>query len=198
MWHSQSGQDKLVSELLGNKRSGFFIDLAANEPVSISNTLALERDFGWNGLCIEGNPHWWFPLSHRKCDLVGAVISDYDDESILFSGQNNGLAGIVNPAFDNQDRAGANVKHGVSFSTVLSMFGVPRTIDYLSLDVEGAEFAIMENFPFEAYNIRVITVERPSDKLKQLLSKHGYRFKTSSYNTHGDELWIGPEGHITN
>ena len=191
IWHSQSGQDHLVAKLLNYKKGGFFIDLAANEPVDISNTLALERDFGWRGLCIEGNPHWWFPLSHRKCDVVGAVISDNDDEEILFSKQNNGLAGIVNAEFDNHDVHAADTRHGVSFSTVLSRLRVPMKIDYLSLDVEGAEFAVMKNFPFGIYEIGVLTVERPSDKLKTLLRKHGYRFHTSSYNTHGDELWLG-------
>ena len=55
-WHSQAKQDELVHRLLHRKRSGFFVDLATNHPVRISNTRALERDFGWSGLCIEANP----------------------------------------------------------------------------------------------------------------------------------------------
>ena len=55
-WHSQTKQDELVHRLLHRKRSGFFVDLAANHPVRISNTRALERDHGWSGLCIEANP----------------------------------------------------------------------------------------------------------------------------------------------
>ena len=55
-WHSQAGQDRLVLKLLQGKTSGFFVDLAANDALHLSNTRALERDFGWRGLCIEGNP----------------------------------------------------------------------------------------------------------------------------------------------
>jgi len=48
-WFSQKNQDKIVSSLLRNKMEGYFIDLAAHHAVSLSNTLALERQFGWKG-----------------------------------------------------------------------------------------------------------------------------------------------------
>ena len=48
-WHSQSGQDKTIAKLHGLKRGGFFIDLASNEPLHLSNTRTLERDLGWQG-----------------------------------------------------------------------------------------------------------------------------------------------------
>merc|ERR1719433_2070174 len=51
--HSQVGQDMLVQSLLRCKRNGFFVDLAANDAVKLSNTLMLERDFQWNGICVE-------------------------------------------------------------------------------------------------------------------------------------------------
>ena len=75
-WHSEEGQDKIVAELLGHKRGGFHIDLAANGAVFGSNTRALERDYGWSGVCIEANPRYWAALvtGVRSCHLVGAAI----------------------------------------------------------------------------------------------------------------------------
>ena len=58
-WHSQSRQDEEVAAVLTETgaplRNGYFIDLAANDPIFLSNTRALERDHGWRGLCIDGN-----------------------------------------------------------------------------------------------------------------------------------------------
>ena len=54
-WHSQSGQDKTIAKLHGLKRGGFFIDLASNEPLHLSNTRTLERDLGWQGVCIDAS-----------------------------------------------------------------------------------------------------------------------------------------------
>ena len=74
-WHSDFGQDKYVQELLGGKRGGFFIDLAANNPIHSSNTRALERDYGWSGLCIEPNPYYHAPLAKkRSCRLVVCAV----------------------------------------------------------------------------------------------------------------------------
>jgi hypothetical protein len=53
---AQAGQDLMVSGLLRQVRSGFFIDLAANDATSLSNTYKLETDFDWTGLCFEPNP----------------------------------------------------------------------------------------------------------------------------------------------
>ena len=58
------------------QRPGFFVDLAANDPFIRSNTFALERCLGWNGLCIEPIPNLHSKLRHeRTCQLVPNCIS---------------------------------------------------------------------------------------------------------------------------
>ena len=75
-WHSQVQQDQSVAKIFDYKRSGYFVDLAANEPVYISNTRALERDFGWTGLCIDGNQNYVDKLVvQRTCSVFKAVVS---------------------------------------------------------------------------------------------------------------------------
>ena len=41
-WHGQSGQDRTIAKLFEDKRNGYFVDLASNEPIYLSNTRALE------------------------------------------------------------------------------------------------------------------------------------------------------------
>jgi hypothetical protein len=45
---SQVKQDEYVAAML-SKKSGFFVDLAANDATYLSNTFTLERDYQWNG-----------------------------------------------------------------------------------------------------------------------------------------------------
>ena len=40
---SQAGQDHTVLDILGGKRGGFFVDLAANDASHISNSVLLEQ-----------------------------------------------------------------------------------------------------------------------------------------------------------
>ena len=73
-WFSQFRQDEVVARLLKGKRNGFYIDLAANDAIRISNTYALEKYFGWKGLCLEPNPVYWSGLAYRNCEVVAAVV----------------------------------------------------------------------------------------------------------------------------
>lgn len=56
------------------------------------------------------------------------------------------------------------------------ILGVFR-VDLFVLDIEGAEFAILETIPFQELDIRHIYIEvdkAPKQKVKDLLAKYGY------------------------
>lgn len=193
-WFAQVRQDEIVSLLLKRKRNGYFIDLASNDAVKISNTFALEKYFGWNGLCVEPNPMYWGGLSYRKCDVVGAVIGASNMEEVQFKYPNRAGAqgGIVGAQFDNKDPSKFNEDHRrytVTLLDVFERFRTPTVIDYFSLDVEGAEEFIMQTFPFARYRFNVLTVERPSDTLKSLLETNGYVFLKLLKQNSGETLW---------
>jgi hypothetical protein len=74
----------------------------------------------------------------------------------------------------NEPEANLEDRYTAPITEVLRRYNVPKTIDYISLDVEGSEYEIMKDFPFEEYRIQVMTVERPSKQLKELLESKGY------------------------
>ena len=83
-WHSASGQDRFIVALLDGQRDGFFVDVGSDEPVRQSNTRALERDYGWHGLCIEADAAKVFALARRRtCSVVGAIVSGSVDQVAL-------------------------------------------------------------------------------------------------------------------
>ena len=51
--YSQHGQDIKILELLNYKKNGYFLDIGCGDFKRISNTYALEKDFDWNGLCVD-------------------------------------------------------------------------------------------------------------------------------------------------
>jgi hypothetical protein len=178
-WFAHKSQDKLVLGLLRNKQRGYFIDLAANEAIATSNTLALELNANWTGLCIEPNPVYWYALAYyRRCHVVAAVVGKKPMEHVYF--RYKGMwGGIVGDEFDNQ----ANMSKGdfrIQFTAplldILQLYQAPPVIDYLNLDVEGAEEFILQHFPFSHYKFSILTVERPKDSLQALLNRSGYVF----------------------
>jgi hypothetical protein len=61
-----------------------------------------------------------------------------------------------------------------SLGAILRECDCPRVIDYLSIDVEGAEDRVLSAFPFAEYRLNCLTVERPGEPLKALLARNGY------------------------
>jgi len=198
---SQVDQDRVIEALVKVYRSkhsnevgsdttpNYFIDLAANDAIQLSNTLRLEKS-GWEGLCVEPNPVYWYRLAHRKCKVAGAFVGGKSDMQDITVSLSKEYGGIVGDGFDNAKRKHTDEKrYSVSLSTVFSTFDVPRNIQYLSLDVEGAEELIMKDFPFDEYKINFITIERPQPGLQKLLKSHGYMFVTLLV-TWGETLWV--------
>ena len=73
---------------------------------------------------------------------------------------------------------------------LLASHNAPTEIDYLSIDTEGSEFAILEQFDFDRYDIKVITCEHNYTPLRQqifdLLTAHGYRRKLEEHSKFED------------
>lgn len=199
-WSAQVKQDEIVAALTNSQRNGYFVDLASNHAITLSNTYGLERNLEWNGICIEGNSKLWGELVRRQCQLVAAVVGQSVNEKISFMvrPQKDGLSGIVNDKFDNKDanKQGKEVTiveehYAVPLQYILKHNHAPKVIDYLSLDVEGAEFYVMEKFPFDEYLFRIITIERPQPELRSLLRDNNYILHAViAGRHHGETLWF--------
>ena len=138
----------------------------------------------WTGLCIEPNPMYLPDLvSHRTCDVFVNPVSKATGEEVTFRMQNV-YGGIVGSHMDNHETAhgkGAATSTTVTLTTVtlsqvLKQFNMPKVIEYLSLDVEGAEDYVMQGFKFD-YIFLLITVERPPPSFHELIVPHGYHFE---------------------
>ena len=195
-WHSQHGQDFVIGSLFSDSPPGFFVDLAANEAIYLSNTRSLERDLKWRGLCIEGNEAMLPDLARRrKCTVIGCLVSN-EARSVAFQRAEDLLRTRVEVgnARTNQscaERRGVCAT-AIPLAALLDAFGAPRVVDYLSLDVEGHEEAVLAHFPFDRYTFRALTIERPSKGLQRVLVDAGYVRGLSAPigGRSGDQLWL--------
>lgn len=185
---AQLGQDLWVLERTGHKRGGFFVEFGATDGVLLSNTLMLERHFGWTGICAEPNPDYFAALRrNRRCITSDACIGPATGARVEFVladefgtireylGSDGHLA-----TRDPFLRAGRTVTlTTVSLHDFLVAHGAPQEIDYLSIDTEGSEYDILSAFPFERWRIRLLTVEHnftpARERIFALLTSKGYR-----------------------
>jgi FkbM family methyltransferase len=152
-WHSQpeTQQDRWVVQHLQGRENGTFVELGAFDGVYHSNTLALERDFGWDGWLVEAVPHYAAQAQHvRRAKIINVAVGPDEAERDYFvGGQWSGLKDFTRPnllAGHETFRNPLVTVKTVTLSKLLSSLQVPAVIDYFSLDVEGAEYPILESY----------------------------------------------------
>lgn len=185
---SQLGQDLWVLEKTSYKRGGFFVEFGATDGVLLSNSWLLEKNFGWKGVCAEPNPKFFASLkNNRRCTLSERCISGETGKQVefVFADAFGGSLEYANDDMHGERRAAyATAGHVATLITIslddfLKEIGAPHHIDYISIDTEGSEFEILQTFPFDQWNIRLLTIEhnftlRRAD-IRSLLERNGYR-----------------------
>lgn len=185
LFKGQKGQDKwVIFNVLPLKRNGYFLDLAAADGRTHNNTYALEKLFGWTGICVEPNPQFFQKLKNtRNCIVDSSVISDRN-ETVKFRIDNGMLGGIIDDDTDNNFRirgeqlvtAETITLDALPLNELLDRYNAPANIDYFSLDVEGSEERIIRSIDFQKYHFLCLTIERPTPKVNKILFENGYLF----------------------
>lgn len=175
---SQAGQDYWVyGEVFNEKKGGFFLDVGAHDGVRYSNTFLLEKRYRWKGICVEGNPDTFKNLCRARSAICVNACLDGVEGEVSFA-KRGVLGGIVAKDTDNVSDGGDKrdiiVMKTRTLESVLVENKAPSVIDYLSLDVEGAEDRVLLGFDFTRYQFNAVTIERPSSALREVLTRHGY------------------------
>jgi FkbM family methyltransferase len=169
---SQAGQDRWVfGEVFDEKRNGYFVDIGAHDGVELSNSYLLEKNYEWQGICIEANPDSFAKLKRDRTAICVNVCLDEKPGTVQFS--KNGMHGGIVGATD-EELGEIVTLQAMTLDQVLEQHKAPQNIDYLSVDVEGAEDRVFAGFDLTKRNVTCLTVERPSQHLRGLLSSHGF------------------------
>jgi len=167
----------VFGEVFNEKRGGYFLDLGAHDGISISNTYLLERKYHWTGICVEANPDSFLQLrKNRRAICVHACLDS--TEGFVNFAKRDVMGGIVSGDTDNKDVTNKTEEviriETKTLERVLIENQAPSEIDYLSIDVEGAEHRVLGNFNFKKYRFKCITIERPPEPLQAIFKENGY------------------------
>lgn len=181
-YYSQFGQDKFIIEnIFKMKKNGFFIEAGAGDGINISNTYVLEKQYNWNGLCVEPNLELYEKLiNNRKCYTTNELLYSKDNLELDFTNYKL-LGGIETDLREKIKKKNIKTekKKTVTLNKILEKINAPNIIDYFSLDTEGSEYEILKGIDFNKYTINYLSVEINKDNekynlIKELLEKNNY------------------------
>ncbi|WP_157699653.1 FkbM family methyltransferase [Pseudorhodoplanes sinuspersici] len=160
---------------------GFFVDLGSADGVTISNTWALERK-GWTGICVDPFPR---NMEGRTCQVFAEAVDNVGGRTVQFQDPGSYSGGILEYAgwwVSQETKDNAVEVKTATLSDILRRGNAPSYIHYLNVDIEGAEYMALSEFPFDEYEFGAITIEHNGledqrAKIRELLVKNGYRLE---------------------
>lgn len=197
--------DKKLEQFV-NYDDGFYVELGANDGITQSNSLYFELRRNWTGVLVEPTPNNYllcreyrsekntifcnacvsFDFNYKYVDINYANLMTISEnlqldlpnaENHLQNGQQ-----YLNK-FEASFRFGAVAR---TLNSILDEANAPLVIDFISLDVEGAELEVLKGIDFNKYIFKYILVEiRDLDQVESFLMQKNYilqeKFSTQDF-----------------
>ena len=189
-YSSQYGQDRFIDETVFKRKThGTFVEIGAYDGVSFSNTYALECFRNWSGICVEPIPERFKMLAaNRTAKCYQACVSDKpgnveftvlegDNDREMFSGMKESFTARNEKMIEDPHLAIRTITvPAVTFDSLMADRGFQQ-VDYISIDTEGHEFAILKTIDFPRFRPGCLTVEENGRffAIKRYMAKWGYR-----------------------
>ena len=182
-----------AAKFFNGKKNGTFVDVGAADGIIWSNSLSFEINYNWTGLCIEAHPGTYQKLTEnrKQTTCINLAVSDKEEDLnfVCIEGSASCISGL-SKHFDSRhkDRIINEINATNSPASKLKIKAKPLqqilnehkidNIDYLSVDVEGAELAVLRGIDFSRTNISLISLEvnYELDTVIDELTKYDYKF----------------------
>ena len=193
--YSMDNEDTAVLNYFKNKRNGFYVDVGCYHPIHRNNTYLLHKQ-NWNGInidtsefsidlfnfirpkdlnynCAISNKNEIIKLFYQK-KLSQLSTTEIDQAKIVFQGdiKETEIQAFTLDEILNRDKY-KNFK-----------------IDFLDIDVEGADLKVLEGLSFEIYKPELVCVEIHEKEIKQSVI---YNFLI---NKDYELIWSGIFSHL--
>ena len=172
-WYAQAGQDRYIFKEIFAKDcercGGTFVEFGARNGIDHSNTYSYEKYLGWNGLMFEMDPREYGELKENRFNSevrLGPVCPSYQSNVTLLLSKNGGWSGVVGsyePTRTNMKRDDIQNISCYHLATELRSINMHH-VDYMTIDTEGTEQLIIEDFPWQEFNIRVVQIEQLNER----------------------------------
>ena len=169
---SQAGEDSILLYLLPHLKRGYsectYLDLGANHAIELSNTYSLYVR-GARGVLVEANPCLIPELQeYRSGDIIlnRCIYSETDETRSFYIMSGDGLSSMDLDAVRDMIHENPELKvesvlpvKTITVQDILRQYFGNEAPTVVNIDVEGMEWAILQNWDFEHYRPAMFVVE---------------------------------------
>ena len=162
--YAMDGEDLAIDQYIEKKEKGFYVDIGAHHPIHRNNTQLLFNR-GWEGINIDANQFSIDLFNFLRPDDLNLLtaISDQEGEITFyyqkkFSQLNTTDKKIAHEHFNGNFNERLVKCQSIHNILINSKYKEVK-IDFLNIDVEGAEMKVLRTLNFEIYDPKLICIE---------------------------------------
>ena len=182
----------LALQTFGDACGGAFLDIGANDGVTISNSHFIETGRAWRGACVEPLPKTFAKLAAARplCHAVNAGVLSTRGGAALKFAQVDGYAEMLSTFVDGLDPAVLEaIQHNVrEHGGAITLIDVPTitlaelildhadvapcaraTVHFASIDVETRELLVLQGVDFDRMLFHLVLCEASGDHIRASL-----------------------------
>ncbi len=198
--YAMDGED-LAIDLFNKKRDkGFYVDIGAHHPIQRNNTHLLFKK-GWEGVNIDINQFSieLFNFLRPKDLNLQIAVSDKEGEVSFFYQKKFSQLNTTDKGIAKENFQGNFQEKKVKCQTIQNILDNSKyknkKIDFLNIDIEGAEMKVLNTLNFEIYDPSLICIEilgyrdlNAEQKEKEIKNNEIYNFLV---NQGYKKVWSG-------
>jgi FkbM family methyltransferase len=184
----------VIRDALQDRRGGVFLDVGASHYQLGSNTYYLEKALDWSGIAVEARAEFGaeYAANRPKTRFVAMFASDVPDRAVqLFVPASNLFVASQSKAEAEEESGGEELTvrevPTTTLDVVLEQAGVER-IDFLNMDIEGAEPQALAGFDVGRYQPGLVCIEAHLQTRQFILDY----FQDRGYRLVGKYLRVDP------
>ena len=193
--YAMDNEDSVVLEYFKDKRNGFYVDVGCYHPIHRNNTYLLHKK-NWNGINIDTSQlsiDLFNYMRPKDLNYNCAVSNKNEIIKLFYQKELSQLSTIEKDQAKKVFQGNIREKNIQAFTLdeILSRDKYKNNkIDFLDVDVEGADLKVLEGLSFNKFQPELVCVEIHKKKIKE---SDIYNFLT---NKNYELLWSGIFSHI--
>ena len=198
--YAMDGEDTAINLFNKKLEKGFYVDIGAHHPIQRNNTNLLFKK-GWEGINIDINKFSIDLFNFlRPEDLnLQIAVSDKEGEISFFYQKKFSQLNTTDKEIAKENFQGNFQEKKVKCQTIQNILDNSKyknkKIDFLNIDVEGAEMKVLNTLNFETYDPSLICVEilgyrdiQSKQREKEIKNNEIYKFLV---NQGYKKVWSG-------
>jgi len=164
--HSQLFEDYYLYRFSGEKKTGFYIDIGANDANNLNNT-AFFYEKGWSGINVEPDMEKFNQLQNLRPKDLNINMGAGSARGVLkfYRFKNDSLSTFVKKEATRRESEGEALIGEADVPVdrlveILNKYVSPnKTIDFMSIDVEGLNFEVLSSNDWNKFRPNFVCIE---------------------------------------